>query len=174
MSIRLSRRSEMRCIAMACLSLFAFAGCAFDESEEPPSDGETSMADGMADQEEFDQETAELEGQSPPTDSPAVAGEVELTEESVENARPTVAPDDATVAGEAEGAALADTAALPRYRVGDGACHTFHYLRTESDRMCRDYFGLLAVERNYTHGCTGWWGDGAVYVWFTCDTGNGG
>ena len=65
----------------------------------------------------------------------------------------------------------ADAAA--RYWVGDGACHTFDYLRYWSNSYCGQiYCGngwtAHAYDRNYTHGCTGWWGAGAKYVWFSC------
>jgi hypothetical protein len=164
----------MRRIAIVCLSLFPVAGCAFDGSEGLPGDGEIAMADGVADQEDFDDEAAELEGATPPSDSRAAADEVELTEDSVDSAPPSAAVDDATVAGEGEavGTAPPDTAAADRYVLpaADGACHTFDYLRAISDDFCRQATGGLfgALHRNYTHGCTGWWGNGARYVWFSC------
>jgi hypothetical protein len=112
--------------------------------------------------EEFADETVELEGETVPPDSP-VAGEVELAEQSIESSGPSVAPDHATVDGEAVGNP-SDRVYVPTL---DGRCHTFDYLRELSDLYCSTY-GLRAVERNYTHGCTGWWGRGARYVWFHC------
>ena len=66
----------------------------------------------------------------------------------------------------------ADMAA--RYWVGNGPCHTFDYLRYWSNLYCAQnvYCGngwtSHAYDRNYTHGCEGWWGRGARYVWFSC------
>jgi hypothetical protein len=118
--------------------------------------------------EEFGEEAAELEGSTPPSDGVAVGGEVELTEESIDNAR-SVAPDDATVDGEAEGTEAPDTAAKAKDIVGDGTCHTFGYLRGLSDAYCQHEYGCMeAGDRNYSMGCTGWWGNGARYVTFYC------
>lgn len=132
----------MKTIGSVCLISCALllSACAVEVSEE-----------------EFPEEAAELEGATLASDSLAVAGEVELTEESIENARPSVPPDDATAAG-------------GRYVQphGDGACHTFDYLRAISNVYCNNFGCAEASDRNYTHGCTGWWGNGARYVWFSC------
>jgi hypothetical protein len=112
--------------------------------------------------EEFAEETAELEGETVPSDSPAVADEAEPNDESLENARPSEPIDDEV--------ATPDLAAKGRHVLpeNDGACHSFDHLRAISDAYCTVRGCVGATWRNYTHGCDGWWGHGARYVWFTC------
>jgi hypothetical protein len=131
----------MRTVTIACLSMFAFAGCAFDESELV-SDGDTAIADAVV-----EQESAPVEEELAGTE----AGEA-----------------DGVVASQSTEEELA--AETKRRVVGDGACHTFDYLRAWSDYDCSlsGNPASRAVARNYTHGCTGWWGAGARYVWFDC------
>lgn len=80
---------------------------------------------------------------------------------------------EAFVAGEADGEAVGtSTEALAAARYvqphNDGACHTFDYLRAISNVYCNNLGCAEAYDRNYTHGCSGWWGNGARYVWFSC------
>jgi hypothetical protein len=168
MSIRLSRRNAMRRITITCLSLFAVAGCALDEAEGLPGDDEIAMADGLVDQEEFDEETARLEGQSSPSTGPAVASEVSLGEKSIGNADPSVPSDDAPVAREdnVEEANLGPDAV--RTYVGEGACHTPEYLSQLAFQRCYDLGWNSAGAFNFTRPCRGWWGAGFQRLWVTC------
>jgi hypothetical protein len=128
----------MRGIAIVCLSLFAFAGCAFDVSEELPGDGKIASADGVADQE------------SAPAEEELAAPEAGEADGVV-----TLEPTDEVVA-----------ASSPRYQVGDGTCHSFDYLRSWSNQHCRAVWSASthAVSRDYQVSC----GSGAKYVSFVC------
>ncbi len=103
----------------------------------------------------------ELDGESSDGSS------AELSEDVV------AAPDEAIDVPSAKDAP--STLALPRYYLSYGSCHTFDFLREQSNGYCRSVLNNLnafAVDRNYTYGCTGWWGNGARKVWFSCATHN--
>jgi hypothetical protein len=121
-------------------ALAALAACAaIDDGTDVPGDDEIEEMEEMAGMEETDR---------------------------------ALASGDEEVAGAEPG--LAKEVAAARYWVGDGACHTFDFLRYWSNLSCAQnvYCGngwsAHAVDRNYTHGCEGWWGRGARYVWFSC------
>ena len=65
------------------------------------------------------------------------------------------------------------TTSVTRYYLEYGSCHTFDYLREQSNSYCRwvtNNLNAFPVDRHYTYGCTGWWGSGAKKVWFSCAT----
>jgi hypothetical protein len=158
----------MRCIAITCFSLFAAAGCAFDESEGLPGDGEIAMADGLVQEEELDEETAELESHTSPSDIATAVGEAELTDATIENAGPGVAPNEANLDGEGRGEEASLGPDAVRIYVGEGACHTHEYLSQLAFQRCYQLGWNSAGAFNYTQACRGWWGAGAQRLWVTC------
>jgi hypothetical protein len=121
-------------------------------------------------EEEIAESTGELEAAKPASDGLTVIGETEVDEQSVEQARPSAAPDGATIAEAEAGAVGTATDALAiRASLSYGYdCHTFQWLIDQSAIYCGALGYNYVTDWNFTYDCTGWWGAGARKVWFTC------